>query len=121
MICNQADTVHATYHTTLQKSPGQLVFGRDMIFNIKHQANWEYIQNRKQDIINQNNQRENARRIPHQYNVGDKVLLHLGDIKTKFDSQYSGPHKIVQVNNNGTVRIQQGPVTETVIIHPYKE
>ena len=30
----------------------------------------------------------------------------------------------MQVNNNGTVRIQQGPVTETVnirIIHPYKE
>jgi hypothetical protein len=24
----------ATYHTTLQKSPGQLVFGRDMIFNV---------------------------------------------------------------------------------------
>jgi hypothetical protein len=28
-------TIHATYHTTLQKSPGQLVFGRDMIFNVQ--------------------------------------------------------------------------------------
>jgi hypothetical protein len=38
-----AFAVRATYHTTLQKSPGQLVFGRDMIFNVKHKANWEYM------------------------------------------------------------------------------
>ena len=116
--------LRSTYHTTTQATPAQLVFGRDAILNTKFVADWRYIQQRKQRIIKQNNQKENAKRIPHQYNVGDKVLLHLGDIKTKFDSQYSGPHKIVQVNNNGTVRIQQGPVTETVnirIIHPYKE
>ena len=29
-----AFAVWSTFHTTLQKSPGQLVFGRDMIFNI---------------------------------------------------------------------------------------
>ena len=29
-----AFAVRSTYHTTLMKSPGQLVFGRDMIFNI---------------------------------------------------------------------------------------
>jgi transposase InsO family protein len=46
-----AFAVGATYHTTLQKSPGQLIFGRDMIFNVKHTANWEYIRARKQKII----------------------------------------------------------------------
>ena len=30
--------VRATYHTTLQASPMQLVFGRDAILNIKHVA-----------------------------------------------------------------------------------
>jgi hypothetical protein len=35
--------VRSTYHTTLQKTPGQLVFGRDMIYNAQHTANWEYI------------------------------------------------------------------------------
>ena len=35
--------VHRTYHTTLQASPMQLVFGRDAILNIKHVANWEHI------------------------------------------------------------------------------
>ena len=31
--------VHTTYHTTIQSSPVQLVFGRDAILNIKHVTN----------------------------------------------------------------------------------
>ena len=37
----------ATYHTTLQACPMQLVFGRDAILNIKHVADWEHIRQRK--------------------------------------------------------------------------
>ena len=33
-------SVRATYHTTLQASPTQLVFGLDAILNIKHVADW---------------------------------------------------------------------------------
>ena len=36
----------------MQQTPGQLVFGCDMIFNIKHTANYEYIRQRKQNLIN---------------------------------------------------------------------
>ena len=64
--------VRATYHTTLQASTMQLVFGRDDILNIKHVANWEQIRQRKQLRINHNNKRENMRRNNHQYKVGDK-------------------------------------------------
>ena len=39
--------VHATYHTTLQASPMQLLFGRDAILNIKHVSDWEHIRQRK--------------------------------------------------------------------------
>ena len=56
-----AFAVRSTFHTTLQSTPGQLVFGRDMIFNIQHIANWEYIKQRKQKIINLNNKRENSK------------------------------------------------------------
>ena len=41
-------SVCATYHTTLQASPMQLVFGRYAILNIKHVADWEHIRKRKQ-------------------------------------------------------------------------
>ena len=32
--------IHTTYHTTLQASLMQLVFGRDAILKIKHVADW---------------------------------------------------------------------------------
>jgi len=118
-----AFAVRATYHTTLQKTPGQLVFGRDMILNVKHIANWEYIRQRKQKLIDKNNQRENSKRIPYQYQEGDKILLKKGT-EFKYEQPYSGPHEIVKVNKNGTVRIQKGVVTETVNIRritPYQE
>jgi hypothetical protein len=33
--------VRSTFHTTLQASPGQKVFGRNMIHNVRSQANWD--------------------------------------------------------------------------------
>ena len=58
IISAAAFAVQSTFHTTLQQTPGQLVFGCNMIFNIKHTANWEYIRQRKQDLKNKNNKRE---------------------------------------------------------------
>ena len=116
--------LRATYHTTTQATPMQLVFGRDAILNTTFQANQQYIKDRKQKLIQLNNQKENAKRIPHDYKVNDKVLLHLGDIKGKFKPKYDGPYVMVQVNNNGTVCIRKGAVTEMVniqIIHPYHQ
>ena len=107
-----AFAIRATYHTTLQKSPGQLVFGRDMIFNVEHTANWEYIRARKQKLIQKNNRNENKSRIPHTYVVNDQVMLRKGT-EYKYEQPYSGPHTILQVNTNGTVRLRVGAVTDT--------
>jgi len=60
--------VRSTYHTTLQATPMQLVFGRDAIMPIKHRAEWKLIKDRKQKLINANNKRENAKYI--KYNLG---------------------------------------------------
>ena len=43
ILCVTMFPVRATYHTTLQAYPMQLVFVRDKIFNTKHVANWEHI------------------------------------------------------------------------------
>jgi hypothetical protein len=67
--------IRSTFHTTLQASPDQLVFGRDMIHDIRFQANWDRIKNNKQKIIANSNKRENLNRIKHNYNVGDRILL----------------------------------------------
>ncbi len=118
-----AFAVRSTYHTTLKKSPGQLVFGRDMILNIKHTANWEYIRQQKQKKINENNTRENEKRIPHTYTVGDKVLLQRGT-ENKYESPYEGPYTILKVNDNGTVQLQMKSISDTVNIRriiPFKD
>jgi hypothetical protein len=110
-----AFAVRSTFHTTLQNTPGQLVFGRDMILNVKHEANWEYIRSRKQNMILKNNKAENAKRIPHTYAVGDKVLLRRGN-ENKYETPYQGPYTITQVNENGTVRMIIKNVEDTINI-----
>ena len=51
----------ATYHTTLQATPAQLVFGRDAILNVEFEANWNFIKENKQKLIHLNTQRENSK------------------------------------------------------------
>ena len=73
--------------------------------------------------MNENNKRENSKRKPHTYRVSDKVLLRKGT-ENKYESPYSGPHEILQVNDNGTVRMTVNAVTDTYNIRrikPYKE
>jgi hypothetical protein len=91
----------------------QLVFGRDAVLNIKFQANWKYIKDRKQKItLKKNNQRENKKR----YAPGQKVLL-----KVKFEGKYAGdlfdgPYIISHVNMNGTVCLNRRSFLETINI-----
>ena len=75
ILAAAAFAVRSTVYSTLQKSPGQLIFGRDMMLNITHEANWELIRQQKQAKINKNNELENAKKTPHVYNKGDKVMV----------------------------------------------
>jgi hypothetical protein len=110
---NQLNGYHAirsTYHTTLQATPCQLVFGRDMIHNIAFRLNWDPIQKRKQEIIDNSNQKENKYKsqIPYEYKVGDQVLLETPGILRKLSTPCTGPYPVTNVYNNGTIRIQKG-------------
>ena len=94
-----------------------------MILNIKHTANWEYIRQRKQNIINKNNERENAKRIEHTYQRGDKVLLQRGT-ENKQEQPFTGPHTILEVRDNGTVRLKVNAIIDSYNIcrlMPYHE
>ena len=83
-----------------------------MIFNIQHVANWEYIKQRKQKIINLNNKRENSKCKEHVYQVGDKVLLSRGT-ENKYEAPYHLPFDILQVYDNGTVHLMVKSVADT--------
>ena len=114
----------ATFHTTLQATPAQLVFGRDSILNTKFEADWNIIRQRKQSMIAKNNERENQGRIKHTYKVGDKVLYKRED-KAKFQKDpWDGPYTLEEVFNNGTVRFKRGSlsdITNIRLIKPYYE
>ena len=62
--------VRSTYHTTLQATPVQLIFGRDMMYPIEYVAEWDVLCKNKTKIIEKNNVRENSRRIDFDYHVG---------------------------------------------------
>ena len=47
LLASVAWAIDSTHHTTLQATPGQLVFGRDMPLNLKFVADWEAIRLRK--------------------------------------------------------------------------
>ena len=73
-----ATTVYATrvsVSRTLGTSPGNLVFGRDMFLDVPLLADLVTIRDRRQQLIDENLQRQNARRREYQYTVGQEVLI----------------------------------------------
>ena len=115
-------SLRTTVSTVTKVSPGQVVFGRDMIFDFKIRANWEAIEKRRLEIAQRNNVRENRNRIAHDYKRNDKILLaNDGNERRKIgDAPFLGPYVIEHVYDNGTVRIKRNRYSETVNIRRIK-
>jgi hypothetical protein len=120
--------MRATLHTTMRATPMQLVYGRDAIHNIRFEADWQYIKARRQQVIRKNNERENARRIPHTYSVGERVMVSQPQHRKYGNPKFKGPFTVDSVNDNGTLRLRvpkgAGAVYETWNIrniHPYRD
>jgi hypothetical protein len=109
--------MRAVVHTTTRATPSQLVFGRDALLNVSFEADWQYIKERKQKLIVQNNKKENAKRTPYTYQIGDRVMIHLNPHRKHGSAKYSGPHTLTAVKDNGTVTLRKdangGAVHET--------
>jgi hypothetical protein len=124
IIANAAFALRATIHSTLQASPAQLCFGRDMIMRTQFIANWHLIRNRQTQRMLKDNIRENKSRIPHQYAIGDMVLIRNDEIKSKLSKPNFGPYPIVQLSpNKSIVTILRTGFNETISIRrliPFK-
>ena len=107
--------IRSTVHTTTQATAAQLVFHRDAIHNVAFKADWKYIYERKQRLIQQNNARENRTRRAHTYAVGDRVLVANKPAKKHGTDHYKGPFTVTQVYNNGTVRLEQSTPSGGVV------
>lgn len=114
-----AFAVRATIHTTTKVTHMQLVYGRDAMLNIPFTVNWKFIEERKRLLINKNNKRENSKRTPHTYQVGDQVLIKQSQ-ETKYGKNpYKGPHPVTVVRG-AIVTVDEGKVTEVYNIRNIK-
>lgn len=101
-----------TVPSTIPYSPGQLNFGRDMIFRVKAIVDWNAIQWKHTLAAHRNNMEQNRGQKVHMYNIGDKeLIIHTAydcDKKGKLTVLTRGTFKILEVYNNGTMLINQG-------------
>ena len=70
----------------------------------------------QQKEINRNNQRENRNCISHTYKPDDMVMLTVPRMKRKLSAPRTGPYKVIQVYDNGTICIQKGAIAQWVNI-----
>ena len=106
----------STHHTVLGMLPGAAVFGRDMLFDIPHLADWKAVGERRQHLVSQNNVRENSKRVDFDWAVGDKCLIIQDGTQRKAADKNVGPYVVTSVHTIGTVRIQRDTVNERMNI-----
>ena len=71
---------------------------------------------RRRDMIKDNNARENASRVEHEYKEGDKVWYNKHGTLRKLSAPKRGPYTVTKVYTNGTVRLTRGAVNERINI-----
>ena len=116
MLASIAWAIRASFNTSTQATPAQLVFGRDMIFNLKSLINWRTMNLERQRKADVANKRENSKRIDYDYKVGQKAYIVNTDIHRKLHGPKKGPYLITEVYTNGNVRLQRGVVNERINI-----
>ena len=114
ILASAAWAIRSTFHTTLGATPGQLIYGRDMLYDLSFKANWNDIKQRKQSRIEDSNQKKKQKRIPHIYKVGDLVTKDRNMIQPKLHRPRDGPYEIEKVYSNGILKIRKGIVSEKV-------
>ena len=109
--------IRSTYHTVLKASPGAVIFGRDMLFDIPYLADWTKIGEHRQKLTDLNTLRENKGRVDYDYQVNEKVLIVKDGILRKTESRYdSEPWTIMSVHTNGTITVQRGNKSQRINI-----
>ena len=121
--CSQTSCpLHSTHHNTSHANTTRL--GRDALLNVSFEADWQYIKERKQHRILQNNKKDNAKRNDHTYHPGDEVMVREDPHRKLEGARFSGPYTVTQVNDNGTVQLskatRRGAVLQTWNIHNVK-
>jgi hypothetical protein len=107
-LSTAACLARAAIHSTLKISPGALLFHRDMILETPIVADLHLMHQQRQALIDKNLLPTNQRRVLHDYQPTDEVLL-LTCKPDKLDPQAPGPCTVHSVHTNGTVTVNRNP------------
>jgi hypothetical protein len=107
--------VRSACHAALQSTPGQSVFGQDMIWDMAHVADWQRVKQCEQTLIDKNNKRENTERVNHDCAVGNSILkIEAGTLT--MEQPRKGPFNVICARADGTVATQKSPIKERLNI-----
>jgi hypothetical protein len=120
-LSDAAWAISSTYHTVLKASSDGAIFGQDMLFDIPFIADWQKIEEHRQQLTDLNNARENEGRIDYDYKVGQKVLLRKEGILCNAESRlHKKPRLITSVHTNGTIMVQRRNKIDRINIRQVK-
>jgi hypothetical protein len=110
-LATAAHSARCAVHRTLKISPGALIFQRDMFLEIPVIADLELLRTQRQAAIDTRTIQNNQKRISHDYQPGEHVLVRLQNPAT-LDAPTEGPFLIVRAYTNGTVTIRRDEMVE---------
>jgi len=123
-IANAVYAQRSSYHGTIDSTPGSLAFNRDMILDLPMQADFQLIQERRQQLIDNELIKATRRRFAYDYQPGQQVLK-LRYKPNKLETRADGPYNIERVHTNGTITIRLDPHTIERIslrrVKPYRQ
>jgi len=74
-LADAAWAIRSTHHTVLKASPGAVIFGQVMLFDIPFIADWKKIVEHRQELTHCNTACETEGRIDYGCKVGQKILV----------------------------------------------
>ena len=74
-----------------------------MKFNLVKVIYWRVITSKKKQQVDIDNVCKNARRVSHDYAIGDLVYVDMTGIFCNVDYKKYGPYRITEVFTNGTI------------------
>jgi hypothetical protein len=108
ILSNCAWAIRFTAHSILDATSAQIVFGRDMLFDLSFMTNFKDLINKKQKASDLNVDRENNKRIKYNYKINDLILLDRGSLQRKLVPKHDGPYQVIRAYSNGTLKILKG-------------
>ena len=91
-----------------------------MLFNLASVSYSRLATAAKQCQVDIDNVRENAKRVTHEYAIGNRVYVEMTGIYRRLDYKTQGQYIITDVFTNSTVQVQQGQLYERMHIRRLK-